>query len=59
MKMEKVHFEDAVAFLATVCPVLRNANKKKNTHPNAHIASTTGLSGKVKSGKGKTGVDLQ
>ena len=59
MDMEKrVHFEDAAAFLAPVCPVLRNANKRK-TLPNAHITSTTGLSGNVKSGKGKTGVDLR
>mmetsp|Transcript_26475 Transcript_26475/g.46006 ORF Transcript_26475/g.46006 Transcript_26475/m.46006 type:complete len:237 (-) Transcript_26475:581-1291(-) len=55
---KRVHFEDAVAFLAPVCPVLRNANKKK-TLPNAHIVSTTGLSDNVKSGKGKTGVDLR
>ena len=55
---KRVHFEDAVAFLAPACPVLMNTNKIKETFPNTHIASTTGLSGNVKSGNGKTGVDL-
>ena len=56
---ERVHFEDNVAFEVIACPVLRNANKKKKALPNAHIASTTGLSGKLKSGKDNIGVDLK
>ena len=56
---KRVQSQDAVAFSAPVCPVLRNANKKKRALPNVHIASTIGLSGNVKSGKGKTGVDLR
>ena len=39
--------------------MLMNANKKKKTLLNTHIASVIGLSGKMKSGKGKTGVDLR
>ena len=50
-------FEDAVAFIIPCCPVEKK--KVKRTHFSATVASSNGLNTKLKSGIGKTGVELR
>ena len=54
---KRIHFEDAVAFIIPCCPVA--ARKVKKTHFAAQTAATNGLNMTLKSGIGKTGVELR
>ena len=50
-------FEDAVTFIIPCCPVEKK--KVKRTHFNGTVAASNGLNTKLKSGIGKTGVELR
>jgi hypothetical protein len=54
---KRSHFEDAVAFIIPTCPV--EAKHAKKAHFNASVSSTNGINAKLKSGIGKTGVELR
>ena len=57
-KAEKyVNFEDAVAFITPCCPVTVKQVKEK--HFANQVSATNGLNTTLKSGIGKTGVELQ
>ena len=54
---KRQHFEDAVLFIIPCCPVA--AKQVKKTHFGAQVAAANGLNTTLKSGIGKTGVELR
>ena len=54
---KRIHFENSVAFIIPCCLVA--AKQVKKTHFAARVAATNGLNMMLKSGIGKTGVELR